>query len=65
MEEIILLTKYISAWGWHLIAVILLATALVAGMLSQIVYIIGLGFGIAFAEFMALNKQRQIYNEAD
>ncbi len=60
-EETILTLKYIAAWNWHIIAVILLSTTLIASMLSHYIFIIGCAIGTSFAEFMALRRQKESY----
>ena len=64
MEESQIVMKYIAAWAWQIIAVIFLATTIIASMLGNLPFIIGCGIGVGVAEFMALKRQREIYHDS-
>ena len=65
MNETIILTKYIAAWSWHIIAMIFLVGTLVAAMLNKMPYLIGLAIIVGVAEYMALKRKGEIENNGD
>ena len=64
MEEAQIVIKYIAAWSWQIIAVIFLATTILASMFGNLPYIIGCGIGVGVAEFIALKRKMEIYNDS-
>jgi len=66
MDEIKILTSYISAWSWQILAMLFLSTALLAVSLptsfaSQIVYIVATLIFI-ICEFISFRKRREFYD---
>lgn len=61
MEETIILTKYISAWNWQLIAIMFFCVMAIASMFKLIPYIIGFGLGVGIAQYMALKRKVAIH----
>jgi len=60
MSNTILITRYIAAWSWHIIAMIFLLGFIIALMLSQIFWAIGLVGVLIVCEFFAWTRQKEI-----
>lgn len=67
MDELNILIKFISAWNWHLIAMMFLIGAIIVITLPVSIktIIISIAFLIVFffSEVIAYLRQREVYNE--
>jgi len=68
MEQLLVLTNYISSWGWQIIAIIFLIGstlmfALPRSLITQTFYIT---FFLIFwvCEFKSLKRQKEVYRDA-
>lgn len=57
----ILITKYCSAWFWHLTAIILFSVDLLFMALKTIPFAVGFAIITGIAEFMAIKRQTEFY----
>lgn len=64
-EETILITRYISSWGWHLIAVMFLIQVVNFLLIDRYVWAISMGGVMFIAELMAMVRKREVFDSEE
>ena len=55
-----LITRYIAAWMWHLIAVLFLLRTISFLILDMYIWMIGMAGVVLFAEFMSWKRKHEV-----
>lgn len=67
MENNIIITRYIAAWNWQILAIIFLNFSFLAFMLPRdlktMSFYIGLFLVFVICEFMALKRKKEVYQD--
>ena len=61
-EDTVLLTKYISSWGYHILSVIFLTSSFITLLLNSIPSAIAFIIIFIICEYLAFRRQLEIYN---
>lgn len=59
-DDVLIVTSYVGAWMWHIIAVIFLSQAAVLLALTKAIWAIVFFVVAGFAEYMAWKRQKQL-----
>jgi len=59
-DDTVLITTYVGAWAWHIIAVIFLHGLILMLVLNKFMWTLGFAGVIFFAEFMAWLRKREV-----
>lgn len=62
MEDVEIITKYISAWAWHLTAIAFLCVAAVVMAAGNLPMAIGFAIGMGICEYIALKRKMELSN---
>lgn len=57
------LRLYISAWAWHILAIVFLSTLIFSLLIGNIYFTIALAFIIGFCEYKALARKWELLEE--
>jgi len=65
MESEIIITRYISAWGWNIIAILFLCSSFIMVAMSRTIAtsVFATSFFVLFAvcEYIALKRKKEVY----
>jgi len=60
MEEIIYITRYVSAWMWHLIGIMFFIQTINLIISKNIMWMLGTGGVVIFCEVMAYLRKQEL-----
>lgn len=62
MEEVTIITKYISAWAWHLSAIAFLCVSAIVMVIGNVPMAIGFAIAMGICEYVALKRKKELDN---